>query len=220
MTLAEQLFERFCRRVGIKAVRIPTGTNKTPDYRISIGDQDVIVEIKQINPNREEKADLAKFDKGQSGGYSALPGNRLRRELSKADVQLATVAKDRHPAMVVFYNNVFLRYHTDPYNIRVAMYGVEQVVIAVSSDPKVRPRYLGTKFGPKRKLTPEHNTTISAVGALILNPPGDRQSPQLIVYHNFYAKRPLSPELLRPYGIPQFTLPKGAPSDARDWIET
>jgi hypothetical protein len=216
--LAEQLFERFCGRVGIKAIRIPTGTEKTPDYRISICDHDVVVEVKQIDPNKEEEAELAKFDRGESGGYSALPGTRLRRELSKADKQLATVAKDRHPAMAVFYNNVFLRYHTDPYNIRVAMYGVEQVVVAVSSDPKVRPRYVGTKFGPKRKLTPEHNRTTSAVGALILNPPGDLQSPQLIVYHNIYARHPLPPELLRPYGIMQFTLPEGSPNESREWI--
>jgi len=219
LTLAEQLFERYCRWAGIRATRIPTSTTKTPDYRMSVGDLDIIVELKQLDPNEEEKAELARFDQGKSGGYSAVPGNRLRREISKAGTQLATIARNQHPSMVVFYNNVFLRFHTDPYNVRVAMYGVEQVVVAVSSDPRIRTRYAGTKFGPKRKMTSQHNTTISAVGVLILNPPGDLQSPQLIVYHNIYARHPLSSEVLRPYGVPQFTLPEGSPNSSREWIE-
>jgi hypothetical protein len=218
LTRAEELFERFCNRVGIKATPIPTGGKKTPDYRLSVGGQEVVAEVKQLDPNDEEKADLAKFEQGKSGGYWAVPGNRVRRELSKADTQLATLAKGRCPALVVVYNNVFLRFHTDPYNVRVGMYGIEQVVVAVSSDPKVSPQYLGVKFGPRRKVTPEHNTTISAVAVLVLNPPGDLQSPQLIVYHNIYARIPLAPELLRPYGILQFTLPKGSPNASRDWI--
>ena len=217
MTLADQLFERFCARVGIKATPIPTGGKKTPDYRLSVTGQEVIAEVKQLDPNDEEKADLAKFTKGVGSGYWAVPGNRVRRELSKANTQLATLAKGRCPALVVVYNNVFLCFHTDPYNVRVGMYGVEQVVVAVSGDANVSPQYVGLKFGPKRKMTPEHNTTISAVGVLTLNPPGDLQSPQLIVYHNVYARQPLYPELLRPYGILQFTLPRGSPNASRDW---
>jgi hypothetical protein len=218
LTRAEQLFERFCSKAGINATPIPTGGTKTPDYRLSFGVQEVIAEVKQLDPNDEEKADLAKFEQGKGAGYSSVPGDRVRRELSKANSQLATIAKGRCPAIIVVYNNVFLRFHTDPYNIRVGMYGIEQVVVAVSSDPKVRPQYVGLKFGPKRKMTPEHNRTVSAVGVLVLNPPGDLNSPQLIVYHNIYARHPLAPELLRPYGILQFKLPEGSPHASRDWV--
>jgi hypothetical protein len=206
------------QNVGLSVSRIATGAERTPDYRLSVAGQEVIAEIKQLDPNDAEKADIVRFNEGKSGGYSALPGERIRRELSKANKQLAPLAKGHCPAIAVIYNNVFLRSHTNPYHVRVAMYGVEQVLFAVPNDPRQRAHFVGVKFGPKRKMTPDHNTTISAVGVLVLNPPGDPQSPQLIIYHNIYAKVPLDPELLRRYGLPQFTLPSGPSSMSREWI--
>ena len=79
--------------MGIRAEPIPTGTGKTPDYRLSVGDLQAIAEVKQLDPNEEERADMAKFEQGRSGGFSAVPGDRVRRELSKANAQLSALAK-------------------------------------------------------------------------------------------------------------------------------
>lgn len=217
-TIAEDLFERYCDLVTLKCNRIPTSTIKTPDYRIFPCGQEVVVEIKQIDPNKEEEEALAAFDRGEVVVTDGTPGERVRSEILKARDQLARDSRKGLPALLVLYNNVFLRFHTDPYQILVGMYGLEQFIIAVPNDPKVRPYFKGKKFGPKRRMTPDHNTTISAIGVITLNPLDDENSPALIVYHNVFARNPFNPELLRPYSVSQFTLPEAVPGKRQEWI--
>jgi hypothetical protein len=94
------------------------------------------------------------------------------------------------------------------------MYGLEQVYIAVPPIGAGSPYAAGMGYGPKRQMTPEHNTSISAIGALVMTGPDDIL---LYVYHNKFAQVPLSPRLLAPYGIEQFKLAEDAPGTVAGW---
>ncbi len=50
--------------------------------------------------------------------------------------------------------------HLDPYDIRVAMYGLEQVHFALPPVGAGRPYSTGMSYGPKWKMSPQHNTSI------------------------------------------------------------
>jgi hypothetical protein len=94
------------------------------------------------------------------------------------------------------------------------MYGLEQVHIAIPLDPSVSPYAMGMSYGPKRKMTEEHNTSISAIGVLVLTGPN---TIFLNVYHNKFAAVPLEPRLLEKYSIPQFKLEDEVPGNTTQW---
>jgi len=56
--ISEELFAQFCAANRVPCERVPTGAERTPDFRIRLGDAQVICEVKQINPNREDVAEL------------------------------------------------------------------------------------------------------------------------------------------------------------------
>ena len=63
-------------------------------------------------------------------------------------------------------------------------------------------------------MTPDSNTSISAIAAMV-TPASDKIV--LVVYHNNFAKVPLPPAFLKPYGIKQFTLADAPPGRIADW---
>ena len=96
------------------------------------------------------------------------------------------------------------------------MYGLEQVHVAVPRIGTGSPRFAGIGYGPKRKMTPTDNTSISAIGALVMNSHDDIR---LLVYHNRFARVPLPPALLVQSGIKQFQLEADAPGRTAGWLE-
>jgi hypothetical protein len=54
-TMSEQFFEDYCARRGIVCQRVPECETQTPDYELVFGDVRVIVEVKEITPNKEEQ---------------------------------------------------------------------------------------------------------------------------------------------------------------------
>jgi hypothetical protein len=116
----------------------------------------------------------------------------------------------------VLFDRGFLAGHIDPYQIRVAMYGFETIVFAVPHDLNKSPYAVGAKFGPKRKMTEDHNTSIAAIAALF-TPAKDVL--ELAVYHNQYAAIPLEHKLFARYNIPQYCLAHAAPGEVPQWAE-
>ena len=47
-TESETNFEDFCRRNGFALLPVPVTTTKTPDYTLTVGEQLVVVEVKEI----------------------------------------------------------------------------------------------------------------------------------------------------------------------------
>ena len=72
---------------------------------------------------------------------------------------------------------------------------------------------VGMAHGPRRKMTPTANTSISAVGVLCL--PGPERMP-LQGYHNRHAAIPINPDLLRAPEVSQFAL-RDDPRRTTEW---
>ena len=54
-TISEQVFEEFCTRRGIECQHVPEGDTQTPDYEIVLGAVRIVVEVKEITPNKKEQ---------------------------------------------------------------------------------------------------------------------------------------------------------------------
>lgn len=80
-----------------------------------------------------------------------------------------------------------------------------------------RPHAIDAKFGPKRKMTEDHNTSIGAIAALFTP---TKDVIELAVYHNQYAAIPLEHKLFARYNIPQYRLADAAPGKIPQWVES
>jgi hypothetical protein len=120
------------------------------------------------------------------------------------------------PALLVLYNNVPISDRgVDPYEIKTAMYGLEKIDLAVDPDAN-RVSLTGRGFGPKRKVTPSSNTSLSAVGVLYGSSNGEVS---LIVFHNIHAVKPLDWRSLQGPRIRHFTLGEKEPRPFQEWQE-
>jgi len=141
-------------------------------------------------------------ERGYGNVITTTPGDRIRKKISDSSPQIKARTQDKYPSVLVLFDGRPLSDHLSAYNVRVAMYGLEQIHIAVR--PFDSPFATGTSYGPKRKMTEEHNTSISAIGVLSITPGAD--TPALNVYHNKYAAIQLDPKLMGKHKIPQFKL--------------
>ncbi|MGD0020907.1 MAG: hypothetical protein ABSC54_01250 [Smithellaceae bacterium] len=197
-TQSEKWFEDFCARSGIECERIEEKSNKTPDYELTIDEQKIIVEVKEITRNKEEQeSDRLLSKRGYGSVLSNTPGERVRKKISDSSAQIKARTQGINPSILVLcdlnYECGQITGHLHPYNIRVGMYGLEQVHFAVPRDHSISPYPTGMSYGPKRKMTKNHNTTISAIGVLS-TPSQDKVV--LTVYHNKFAAVPLDPQFL------------------------
>ena len=215
-THSEKLFELYCDHKGINWRRVSVGADQTPDYEIFLPRRKVVVEVKEITPNPEErKAEEEIRRKGFSVG-STTPGDRVRKKISEASPQIRARTKRRFPGLLVLFQRGVIPHHIDPYQIRVAMYGFETIVLAVPNDLSKRPYAVGAKFGPKRKMTETHNTSIGAIATLSTR---SNDVIELAVYHNRHAAIPLNPKLFARYSVPQYRLADAAPGEIPQWVE-
>jgi hypothetical protein len=210
LTQSEKLFEAFCQAKRIRCVRVGAGASRTPDYEIFVPRRKVVVEVKEIAPNPEERP----ARKGEFVVISSTPGQRVRGKISDAVPQIKARAKGRFPGLLVLMDTGFWAEHTSPYNIRVAMHGFETLLFAVPNDPSHSPYVVDRKFGGSRKMTPTNNTSVSAV-AVIGKIGGNLD---FRIYHNPYAAIPLLPEAIQRYHIPQYALAPKVSGSIPDWV--
>ena len=220
MTESEDLFESFCVDQSLIYERIQESGDKSPDYWVTIADSRILVEVKQIEPNREEREMLnTPLDEWDPVNvyHWGLPGERIRKKISDAMPQLKSLSKGILPTLLVVFDAIkFWPELTDQNAVKVAMYGIETILISSEVAPEGGAKIIRKWHGSRRRLTQEHNTTLSAVGIIAKGDNGI----SFDLYHNFYASLPLPRNELARYGIKQFYLCK-APFDAfPDWEET
>jgi hypothetical protein len=206
-TASELLFERFCADQGLLLTQVPTQSDrarKTPDYEINAAGHRIVVEVKQIDPNPEDRRQFRLLrERGETDTITSEPGHRVRGKISDAMPQLKMRSKGRVPAMLVLYNNVkLIEERIDPVDIRTAMYGLEIVEIRVPTDPNDRRISARHRFGGKRKVSQKHNTSLSAVASMYEG----SVSARLDVYHNDFAANPIAPDWLRNDAVRHFKL--------------
>ena len=88
-TISEREFEAFCTLRGIPFERIPETNTRTPDYELVLESALVVVEIKETEPNAEERKSerlLAQRGYGNVGG--GTPGDRVRKMIRSCSAQL------------------------------------------------------------------------------------------------------------------------------------
>ena len=216
-TLSEYLFERFCDERKIPWSRIPETDVRTPDYDLFPGTTPVVVEVKEIERNAEEiENDRLAEERGWGNAIGPTPGARIRAKIVSSSGQIKVRTQGSCPSMLVVFDERGEIPNLESYSIRVAMYGLEQINIAVPPPGQGSPYSIGMSYGPKRKMTPEHNTSISAIATMVM---AGYDKIIMLVYHNRFAKIPLPPTLLAPYGIRQFQLGDASPGRTADWIE-
>ncbi len=211
-TSSELLFEKFCQMNYIRCKRIPSGSQKSPDYDIYLQRRKIIIEVKQIEPNREEQKKIREFRERKTVSIRYQLGKRVRNKITDTAGKFKKWAKGRYPSILVLYNNVRMYKHTEPRDILAGMYG--QLYFPVTGRSG-KPLKIGNiQSGSKKKMTPSANTSISAIAVLKKGSNGD---PLLSVYHNLHAKVGLSPSLLSQVPIRQYWV-----NDSRnptDWVE-
>lgn len=216
-TISEEQFEEFCQQRGIPLERIPETEKRTPDYQITIGAERLIIEVKETSPNPGElESNRLLKERGYGNVIGGTPGDRVRKMIRSASPQLKARSNGVLPTLLVVFDEGRVAGHVEGYQVRVAMYGLEQIYIAVPPIGQGQPYATGSGHGPKRKMTETDNTSISAIAALVMTGPHNHI---LYVYRNRFAKVPLNPRLLQTYGVKHYDLGASEQGLASDWVE-
>lgn len=217
-TESEIHFERFCQRQGFDLSGVPTETTPTPDYVLQFEDVRLFVEVKEVLPTAEEiESDRLVETRGYGNVISKTPGARVRKKIQDCSPQVKARTEGRHPGMLVLWERgQCAGRQTEPYHIRVAMEGFEEVLLQVPHISTWQsPSFAGMKHGGSRKMTPTTNTSISAI-ALLCCPAVDRMLLQ--VFHNRHAAVPLRTDILKAAEVMQFQL-RPDPTGTTEWCE-
>jgi hypothetical protein len=186
-TTSEKLFELFCDSNGVTWTRVKVGNSQTPDYEVQRSGVLAIVEVKELTSNDDDKALLKELeDEGSAAGWSDAP-KRIRNKIGAAVDQLKAHNLANRPAvLLLFANGIF--YGISGSDIRDAMYGDE--VVSVPMKPDGTPGQMSVRLGKGGRCQPKLNTSLSAIA---LMHSFDGTSSQLDIFHNTYARIPLSP---------------------------
>jgi hypothetical protein len=201
-TISETLFEDLCSSCGVPCEAIPTQSVRTPDFVVRLGGVRVVCEIKQIDPNADDLAELRAVRSGETTGRY-VP-NRLRSKLKDVSAQLKAACASGCPTLLVVYDNTPFKMYSAHRDVVKAMFGTHSVTVMTPKQPGAEPIVSKPFFGRNRGVTPNQNTAVSAVAILDGGPASERS---LRAYHNPYASVVLAPELLEFLRVTQCVLP-------------
>lgn len=169
-------------------IRIPEGTERTPDFYVQTNKQKIFIEVKEIGENEEEKGLLKEIDvKGHISGHDSPEiGKRFRPSIKSANKQLKMRCTSNEAGLVIIQDvrHFFTRSCIPKEEIKIAMFGERITWFGVNSG-----EVKAGIFDKNKTTTKQKNTTISAVGLMIKNIQDDNLT--LHIYHNPHAKIPL-----------------------------
>lgn len=218
-TISEQVFERFCRDRQLRFDRVRGGQSKSADYLLYSSDAAVVVEVKQIEPNQEERRVLTipedEWD-GELVYHWGIPGEKIRKKIVDAMPQLKAISRGSLPTLLIIYDTIRVWPElTDGYAVRTAMFGIETALVSAEVAPEGGAKVLAKWYGGRRRLTAAHNTSLSAIGILACGP----EAVTLDVYHNPHTKSELPVKALSVAGVRQFRLADDPAHGFANWIE-
>jgi hypothetical protein len=184
---------------------------------VQLATTNIVVEVKQLDPTPEERQLLATPYEEWNPEYIyhwGTPGERVRKKISTAVPQLKALSKGVFPTLLVLYDAVkFWPELLDDYALKVAMYGIETILISPEPAPEGGATVLARWHGPRQRLTPVHNTSLSAL-AIIREDAGVLT---LDVYHNYYASIPIPAEMLARISGSQYRLVRPPSQGFPNW---
>lgn len=190
-TDGERNFELFCKYHDFKYEKIIENKDvRTPDYRLFIDDYLIIVEVKDMEPNKEDQKALKEFyEEGCVVWGDSKVGSRVRNKIITSKDQIKRFTKNKHPSILLLFDN---RNEITPtlteYEIKVGMFGFES--ISINSKLNFR------KFGGKAQMTKNSRKYISCIGLLIKE---NNSKHSLKLYENYYANIKIKYDIFRKY---------------------
>jgi hypothetical protein len=226
MTKSELLFEELCNKHRIPYDRLPVQQDHPqPDYELDLNGQRVVVEVKQIEPNEEDRCYAEAQERDGKASQCRNPdmmARRIRNHIKASRVQIKSYLQ-RHPAtpaILVLFDNAKNQY-TDPYTIQTAMFGWEQVTFSVYRDGK-DPSVVDRGFGPRNneEIRPDKNQQLSALTTL--HEAWDLETRErflaLRFYHNQFAETAFIPNWWYGDHIVHFALADKVPREFQNWV--
>lgn len=212
-TISELSFERFCIENCISFNRITEKDTPTPDYFIDIKGKAVFVEVKELNEDSKTDKIISKVKRNGILFFWEENGHSVRLKINSAKKQLREAAKECCSTILVLLNNTLSKV-VDSEDIMSAMYGEILSTIKFTLNKEI----LKSKntLGGKRKCTSISNTSLSAIGLLYKN--YDNLF-NISIFHNFYAKYPISHGLLAYSSIKQYFFNPELDNNCIKWEE-
>jgi hypothetical protein len=212
MTESERLFEHFCITHKLSFERVPETNLPSADYLLFFNNYKIVAEIKQLEPNKEEKEIIEKpaEEWDQYDVYHwEIPGERIRKKIKSAMPQLQALSQGILPTVIILFDNIKVWPELiDEYAVRVAMYGIETAIISPEVAPEGGAKILQKWYGQRKQATSNQNTTLSAIAVMKETENGV----MMRIYHNYYAKNLIEKKIFCFSGVEQFEL-GGAPSE-------
>jgi len=210
MTNGERNFELFCKYHNFKYEKIKENKDvKTPDYRLFIGNYLIITEVKDLEPNKEDKKALKEFyEKGHVVWGQSKVGSRVRNKIVSCKNQIKRFTKDKYPSILLIFDhrNEITPTLTD-YEIKIGMFGFEAININDNSNFR--------KFGGKAQMTKNSRKYISCIGLLKEN----NNKPFLKLYENCYANIRIKYDIFKKYNdISIFKLNSPPDKTYSNWV--
>ena len=209
-TQSERVFEQFCQENSIRFSRVEVEINtKSPDYEIFPQENRVVLEVKELQENGDDRAAWAQAARSRTHTAFSDPRDRIRRKIKKAAKQLKRRSEGLHPTIVVLFDNGTFG-GIDATDIKNAMYGDEVVQVTSSSRDDMR---VVRKLGGGAKCTATDHRSVSAVAALATIGTTIRLS----VFHNVFAARPLPFDWLPIEACRQYSLDLQCEDGFSEW---
>ena len=176
-TISEIIFEEFCNANNLPWEKIKECAQPTPDYRVVLNTETVIVEVKQIDRDGEFK-----FTEGVS---SRIVGTHVRAKINEARKQVKVASNERRPAILLIYNNLdpLQMFGTEQHDFISAMDG-ELTIVLNLKEHSITDSY----HGQNQSLRQGKNTSFSAVGFLYRTNKGSA----IRIYENVFAENKLN----------------------------
>jgi hypothetical protein len=176
-TKSESIFEEFCSSNNLPWEKITECDQPTPDYKVVLNAETVIVEVKQIDEDDELTEE----------GSSRIIGDHVREKINDKHTrrQVKAASKKRLPAILLIYNNLdpMQMFGTEQHDFIAAMYGELTVVL----NPKEH-SITNSYHGRNQSLRQDKNTSFSAVGFLYQT----NEGPAVRIYENAFAENKLN----------------------------
>lgn len=221
MTKSEELFESLCATSSIRAERVHIDRNAPPDYMLWCGNASIAIQIKQFDPTPPYRTAHKTPDPLHEGDafYDSVPGERVRSKIDNAIPQLKRLSGGVRPTLLVLYDNVRLWPEIcDPYAVSIAMYGIETLHVTPLVTPFEMPEGRTTlvaapRPAATRKATSRASTVLS--GIALLSDEDGQVTMQL--FHNFFARNPIDPSLLRNPAVTHYRLTENPDEVFAEW---